>query len=151
MDQPFFVTEVTSVKTFEHSAVKWAEPWQRELDSESGCERSFRERPLAARFLAGSGASRQLGELIPEDHNSVSRVRSGHAAASLLSKECADAEHDMVAAAVASHARGVGRSPVVAAARGGRLQVTPYSAQQRGVLPNCQCQYDRKNCCSEHA
>lgn len=92
-----------------------------------------------------------MDELVAGDQKGVSRAWSGHAAPYLLSEECSEIEHHVVAAVVPSHARGTGGFFVVAAARGGRLRVTPCSTQQRGALRNCQCQDDGKDNCSKHA
>jgi hypothetical protein len=79
----------------------------------------------------------------------MSSVWSSDGAPWVLSEEC-DAEHRLVATVAPCHSRGVGRFLMVAAARGGRLLVTPRSAKQRGVRPNCQRQHDRKDKCSKH-
>jgi hypothetical protein len=119
------------------------------LDSENVWERTFFERPFTSRLGTSAGVARRRVELIARDQHRVSRARSGHAAAYLLSEECR-AKHHVVAVVVARHAeRGAGIL-VVAPARGGRLRVTPDSAQQRGAWPNCQCQHDRKYSCSKH-
>ena len=68
----------------------------------------------------------------------MSRVWSSDGPNPFLSKECTDAERQVVASVIAGDARGVARFLVVmvALAGGGRLPVTRRAAEQRGVLPN---------------
>jgi len=75
-------------------------------------------------------------------HNSVIRDWSAHAPPDVFSEDCRDAEHNVVAAVVAGHACRAGGFPVMATAGSGHLGITPSSAQQDGVLPDCQGQHD---------
>ena len=91
-----------------------------------------------------------MGEPIAGHRGGVIRVGNGHVAAHVFSEECSEAEHHVVAAAVASHARWGDRVLVVAPPRGDRLRVTPCYAQQRGVRPHRQRQHNRQYSCPKH-
>ena len=96
-----------------------------------------------------SGVGGQPSELMPRDEDGMSRDWCRDSA-SLLAEECTSSWHLVVTTVVACHDRRAGRCLVVAATRGGRVQITPRPAKQCNVRSNCQCQHDRKYGCSKH-
>jgi hypothetical protein len=68
----------------------------------------------------------------------------------VLSNDCSEAEHHVVAVIAGGHARRRGRVLVVTPGRGSLVRVTPHFAQQGRVLPGGQRQHDGKDSDSKH-
>lgn len=108
----------------------------------------LRKCPPAPWFHPRAGVGCQLSELTAGNRQGMTHVRSSDVARSLLADECTDAL--VVAALVASRDHGIRRLRVMAAARSGRLQIAPRSAEQVGILSYCQRKNDQEQDCSEH-
>ena len=93
-----------------------------------------------------------MGELMAGNHTGVINVWSGHTAPHVLPEEL-HGGHGYLVALIAGGVRNPRRGSrglvVGAWARGGHRRVTPCSAQQRGIWPNCQCQHNRNYNCSK--
>jgi hypothetical protein len=115
-------------------------------DSEGDNQASFFERQSPPGLIAGARVGWWGDE--PKSNDGILGVRSGRRAATVLANKRGGPRHDPAAGAVGAHARG--RRCVLVRARRRRGVGTPDLAQQAGVLPDGQRQYDRKKGRSKH-
>ena len=119
------------------------------LDSEGENERSQLEQQPALRPVGRKRAGCRWPESEPRDDDCACNVRRRGARSAVLADE-----HDRVAVdrAVVVGTDAGRRCLRLVLARTGhpRARVTPYVAQQGGVLPGGQCQHDGKEGCSKH-
>jgi hypothetical protein len=119
-------------------------------DSEGENERLKLERQHATDEDTVTHRTWRGHHLIAGDNNREPRVMVGDAS-QILSNENGTADRYAAAAVVPRHAwnRAVVRL-LLAINDGCAAMMAPRSAQQRGVLTDCQKQRDRKNGCSKH-
>lgn len=115
-------------------------PRRRDSGSESGDERSSRERPRTSGFIPGMGPARRSGGSIDDR---MAHGLGGQTAAGVLFHENGGSEHRVPAGVGAG--QDCGRIPVlvVAPCGGGLGRITPRLTQHGDVRPSRQRQHDR--------
>jgi hypothetical protein len=86
----------------------------------------------------------------PRNNGPVQRIRSRSITPHILANRRSRAGRGAATAVVAVDGRGRRWLVMPASSHRRLVRVTPDLAQQGGVLPDCQCQHDRKDDCSIH-